>query len=175
MQKYQRNQHKIGKLTKTCINPRLILEIQVKITKYESKVRKEKRRKRNVLPKSRLSLSITNPAWKPCNFRLSLFLSNLTKTKIRWWRMVEEWNVSFCSQIQSFYAQTRRSKWRKSRGNWTVVKENRTTEGGGGYHRQPVVLAVPVALCSTSLLRRLLLLARGICDGVSMMGHFGPS
>jgi len=77
MQKYQINQHKIRKLSKTCINPRLILENQAKITKYESKVRKEKRRKRNAQPKSRLSLSIANPAWNPCNLRLSLFLSNL--------------------------------------------------------------------------------------------------
>jgi len=38
----------IRKLTKTCVNPRSILEIEIKITKHESEMRKEKRRKRNV-------------------------------------------------------------------------------------------------------------------------------
>jgi len=43
------------------------------------------------------------------------------------------------------------------------------------HHEKPVVVIVPNVLRFSTLLRRLLFLARGICYGVSVLGHFGPS
>jgi len=50
-----------------------------------------------------------------------------------------------------------------------------TTMGHDKHYRQPVVVVVPGALCFVSLLRYLLFLARDICYGVSVLGHFWPS
>jgi len=46
------------------------------------------------------------------------------------------------------------------------------TTGHGKQHGHPVVVAVPCTHCFTSLLRRLLFLARGICYGLSLLGRF---
>jgi len=73
------------------------------------------------------------------------------------------------------------AKTEKSRGKMKGRKEKRELGAEKAaqlrhhHHGQPVAAAVPGALRFASMLRRLLFLARGICYGVSVLGHFGPS
>ena len=67
----------------------------------------------------------------------------------------------------------------RSRRRCTVVRSrqhNHATPsiGRGKHHGQPMVVAVPCTPCFTSLLCRLLFLARGFCYSVPVSGHFGP-
>ena len=93
-------------------------------------------------------------------------------------RMVDEWNVSFCSQIPHFFTQTWSSKRVKSRRNRTVTKENRVAGGGKkvhSHHGQPLVMAVPPTILF-SLGGFVLTRPRPwSCYGVSILGHFRPS
>ena len=59
---YVPKQHKIGKLNYNLHKSKIKLQIQVKITKYESKIEKREEKEKIAQPKIRLSLLIAKSA-----------------------------------------------------------------------------------------------------------------